>query len=192
DRADGAKPLDDPGILFGDAVAVAVKRGAAGGGRAGKVEAVFDGNREPPERVPPIAEGAAFSARHLLGAFRFAHGPFRIAPEIGIAVLVLIGIGQGCLSQARGSGDPVCQRTAKVSDGAERGRDNASLQRGGSELAGADEEMEVRGIPGLIIETRGTPFVGSWPSRDLGELPGRVRGSPLVVYSRCEPRKCES
>src|SRR6185437_12943806 len=113
DRAEGAKPFDDPRIARGYAVAVTVERDAAGGGRAGEIEAVLYGDGEPPERVAAVAEGAAFRARHLFGALGFAQGPLGIAPQIGVAAGVPIGVGQGCFSQTRGSGEAVGEGAAQ-------------------------------------------------------------------------------
>jgi len=48
DGAGQAKLLDEPGIVGGEAVKLAVKVDAAGGGGAGKVEAIFDGDGQAP------------------------------------------------------------------------------------------------------------------------------------------------
>lgn len=88
DGAGSTESFDQPGVVRGDAVEVAVEVRAAGRGSAGEVEAIFDGDGETPER-------ASGGGRDCFGAGGFGAGPGGVLPEVGVAGCVLVGGGEG-------------------------------------------------------------------------------------------------
>ena len=100
DCAGGAKLLDEPGIARGHSVQVAIEVDAATGGRAGKVEAIFDGNGQSPERAAAIAEVAAVPRGMASSAFGFGAGPGGVLPEIGVAAGIPVGLRECLIGQS--------------------------------------------------------------------------------------------
>jgi len=68
----------------------------------------------------------------LLGALGFAHRPCSIAPQVGVAARIAIGVGQSGFSETRGCGDAVCQCAAESADGTQRSGHRCILRNTGS------------------------------------------------------------
>ena len=51
-----AQSSDEPGILGGDSIRIAIEFDAATGRRASEIETILYGNRQTPKRVATIAE----------------------------------------------------------------------------------------------------------------------------------------
>ena len=87
-----AELFNEPRVVLGDAVEIAIEVDAATGGCAGKVEAVFDGDGDTPEVAASIAKLAAGRWWHRCSARGFLQRPFGIAPDVGVLAGVPVGV----------------------------------------------------------------------------------------------------
>ena len=90
-----SKLFDEPGILRGVGMKIAIEAHATTGGRASEIEAVFDRDGEAPERGAAVGEWACGAARHGFGTMDFGIGPGLILPEVGVVAGVLAGTREG-------------------------------------------------------------------------------------------------